>query len=131
MPTESNIEHLHALAERYSETVFTEVHKLVKGIALQGVWKNAFGEPVYTQDITFEVIYRTVLEIFMGDCALFAMETRLDNADPIEAESFEHCAQKTFQLIKKLLPVFEHEHRTKCRELRVFMQEELQDYWNA
>lgn len=131
MPTESNIEHLHALAERYSETVFTEVHKLVKGIALQGVWKNAYGEPVYTQDVTFEIIYRTVLEIFMADCALFAMETRMDNADPIEAESFERSAQKAIQIIKKLLPLFEHEHRSKCRELRKFMQEELEDYWNA
>lgn len=131
MPTASNLEILHSFAERHSESVFAEVHSLVKGIAKQGVWKNAYGEPVYTPDVTFETVYRTLLEIFMADCALFAMETRLDCADPIEAESFDLCARKTVQMIKQMLPLYEHEYGPKCRQLRKFMQKEMPDYWNA
>ena len=80
MPTESDLEHLHAFAERYSETVFAEVHNLVKGIALRDVWKNAFGEEVYVDSITFDILYRTALEIFMADCALFAMDVDGNNS---------------------------------------------------
>lgn len=129
MPTESDLEHLHAFAERYSETVFAEVHNLVKCIALRDVWKNAFGEEVYVDSITFDILYRTALEIFMADCALFAMETRLDCADPVEANSFDRCARKTIQRIKQLLPIFEYEHGPQCRRLIKFMKEEMKDYW--
>lgn len=67
----------------------------------------------------------------MADCALFAMETRLDCADPIEAESFDQCARKTVQMIKPMLPLYEHEYGPKCRQLHKFMQKEMPDYWNA
>ena len=95
------------------------------------MWKNAYGDAVYTQDVIFEIICRTVLEIFMGDSALFAVEPRLDNAEPIEAESFDHCAQKTVQMIKPMLPLYESEYGPKCRQLHKFMQKEMPDYWNA
>lgn len=129
MPTESDIEYLHAFAERYSETVFSVVHDLVKGIALKDVWKNAFGEAVYVDSITFDILYRTVLEIFMADCVLFAMETRQETADPVEAKSFDHCARKTIQMIKQILPLYERDYEPLCRQLRKFMQEEMKDYW--
>lgn len=66
MPTESNIELLHSIAERHSESIFSMVYELVKGIALQNIWRNTTGDLVYTQDLDLETIRCTVLEIIMG-----------------------------------------------------------------
>lgn len=131
MPTGKNIELLQSIAERHSESIFATVHELVKGIARQNVWKNTVGDLVYTPDIDFETIYSTVLEIYMGDYALFCLEAGPDGADAQESESFDTCAHKTIQMIKQILPLFEHDYGPLCRQLRKFMQEEMKNYWNA
>lgn len=131
MPTESNIELLHSIAERHSESIFSMVHELIKGIALQNVWRNTTGDLVYTQDVDFETIRCTVLEIIMGDFALFCMETNPDGADALEAESFDLCAYQTIQIIKGILPLYELNYGPECRRLRMFLREELEKYWNA
>lgn len=131
MPTENNIELLHSIAERHSESIFSMVYELVKGIALQNVWRNTTGDLVYTQDLDFETIRCTVLEIIMGDFALFCMETSPDGADALAADSFDLYAHQTIQIIKGLLPLYELDYGPKCRRLRMFMREELEKYWNA
>ena len=72
------------------------VYELVKGIALQNIWRNTTGDLVYTQDLDFETIRCTVLEIIMGDFALFCMETSPDGADALAADSFDLYAHQTY-----------------------------------
>lgn len=86
---------------------------------------------MYTQDLDFETIRCTVLEIIMGDFALFCMETSPDGADALAADSFDLYAHQTIKIIKGLLPLYELDYGSECRRLRMFLREELEKYWNA
>ena len=129
MPSASEIMTLQSIAERHGSGILDIVLKQLNGIVHQGVWRNSMGELVYTKDVDIDSIYHTVLDIFMGDYALFCMETSEDGADIALSNDFDRQAIAAVAKIRQLLPIYRVEHRERCQEISDFLKECRNDYW--
>lgn len=125
MPTEREIENMMEYAERNTEEVFKSVYAELAGIAKQNVWLTPQRIPVYTEYVDMETIYSTTMNLFMGDYALFCMETSEEGADVVSAQEFDILASCVYFKIKQLLPLLKSTNARLCREIDHFLQTEL------
>jgi hypothetical protein len=92
------------LAESAPEAVFESVYKEFAGIVKQNVWRTPTGRLVYTQDVDMETLYKTMLNIYMGDYALLCLELSDDGADADSAfESDYFCTLVGEKILEHLL----------------------------
>ena len=130
MPTELELEQLMLLAESDPEAVFESVYKEFAGIVKQNVWRTPTGRLVYTQDVDMETLYKTMLNIYMGDYALLCIELSDDGADADSAFEFDHFCTLVGEKILEHLPKFRHTHRKRHREIQNFLKTELSKFFD-
>lgn len=118
------------LAESDPEAVFESVYKELAGIVKKNVWLTPTGRLVYTVDANIAPLYKTMMNIYMGDYSLLCIKLCDNGADADSAFESDHFCTLVGEKILTLLPKFKHTHRKRCRQIKNFLKTKLSKFFD-